>query len=364
MNKLKITIIYDADEETLRQEAEAGSKKKVSLVCEQVEQALTKRGHEVKKIASEKKIWDFATRIGKDDGDLIFNLCESIGGVSQFEQAVAALVELLGKKFTGTGSVGLALAQDKELSKKIYHFHGIRYPKFSSIDSCKVEWSDDLSFPLFVKPLNEDASIGIDRGSVVNNVKELMQRLSYIQTELHAPALIEEFIEGREIYIGILGNDKPEALPILEWDFSKVPDGIPKIASSEAKWDEESPYKDAPEIFPTDIPEPVYQRIQAAAVQAYKALKLRDYGRIDMRLRKVAPIHPEEKSKGEAGKATNVQTATAELDAWEFYVIEVNPNPYLDKKSEMAMAALKHGLNYPDLIEKIIELAMERNVNF
>jgi D-alanine-D-alanine ligase len=356
--KIKITIIYDAVEEALRAE----SKKKVSLVCEQVEQVLIRRGYEVKKIAAEKKIWDFATRIGKDDGDLIFNLCESVGGVGQFEQAVAALLELLGKKFTGAGSIGLALAQDKELSKKLYHFHGIRYPRFSSMASGKVEWADDLSFPLFVKPLNEDASIGIDRSSVVNNVKELMERISYIQTELNSPALIEEFIEGREIYVGVIGNDKPEALPILEWDFSKVPDGIPKIASSEAKWDEQSPYKDAPEVFPTDIPEPVYKRIQAAAVQAFKALKLRDYGRVDMRLRKVSPMRLEEKSKREAEKSTGMETVTTKHDNWEFYVIEVNPNPYLDKKSELAMAAHKHGLNYSDLIEKIIELAMERNM--
>ena len=371
MKKLKITIIYDSVEEALRQEAEAGSKKKVSLVCEQVEQVLTRRGHEVKRLAAESKIRALATQIGLDDGDLIFNLCESIGGVSQFEQTVAALLEVLGKKFTGAGSIGLALAQDKELSKKIYHFHGIRYPRFSSMDSGKVEWADDLRFPLFVKPLNEDASIGIDSGSVVNNVKELMERISYLQTELNAPALIEEFIEGREIYIGVLGNDKPEALPILEWDFSGVPDGMPRIASSEAKWDEESPYKDAPEVFPTDIPEMVYKRIQEAAVQAFKALRLRDYGRVDMRLRKVTPMRPEEKSKGEAEKkiggkgaakkSTGVEKATTELDTWEFYVIEVNPNPHLDKKSELAMAAQKHGLNYPDLIEKIIELAMERN---
>jgi D-alanine-D-alanine ligase len=362
VNKLKITIIYDAAEEALKQEAEARNKKKVSLVCEQVEQALIKCGHEVKKIAAKKKIWDFATRIGKDDGDLIFNLCESIGGVSQFEQAVAALLELLGKKFTGAGSLGLALAQDKELSKKIYHFHGIRYPRFSSMDSGIVGWADDLSFPLFVKPLNEDASIGIDRGSVVNNVKELIERISYIKTELNATALIEEFIEGREIYIGIIGNDKPEALPILEWDFSRIPEGLPKIASGEAKWDEESPYKDAPEIFPADIPETVYKGIQEAAIQAFKALKLRDYGRVDMRLRKVAPIHSEEKSEGETGKSAGVKAAKSGVDNWEFYVIEVNPNPYLDKKSELAMAAKKHGLNYPDLVEKIIELAMERNV--
>ncbi len=212
-----------------------------------------------------------------------------------------------------------------------------------------MEWSDELNFPLFVKPLNEDASIGIDSGSIVNNVKELMERISYIQTEFHAPALIEEYIEGRELYIGVLGNDKPEALPILEWDFSKMPKGTPRIASSEAKWDEESAYKNAPDVFPTDIPESVYTKMQEIAIQAFKSLKLRDYGRVDMRLRHVVE-----------DARTNTTEKQENLDNWEFYVIEVNPNPYLDQKSELAMAARKHELNYPDLIQKIIELAMDR----
>ncbi len=352
MKKLKITILYDAGEETDKKEAEAAGEKVAPLVCEQVEQVLTKRGHEVKKLAAAHKIRDLASQIMKDDSDLIFNLCETLGGISQYEQHVAALLEVLDKRFTGAGSIGLTLAQDKELSKKIFQFHSIRYPKFSCMDAGKVEWSDELNFPLFVKPLNEDASIGIDSGSIVHNVKELMERISYIQTEFNAPALIEEFIEGREMYIGVIGNDKPEALPILEWDFSKMPKGTPRIASSEAKWDEESAYKDAPEVFPVDIPEPVYAKMQETAIQAYKSLKLRDYGRVDMRLRHVV--------KDTAAKSNADEAAKTDFNNWEFFVIEVNPNPYLDKKSELAMAAGKHGLKYPELIEKIIEMAMER----
>jgi D-alanine-D-alanine ligase len=348
VKKLRVTILYDV-EETDEKEVETAGDKVVPLVCEQVEQVLTKRGHQVKRLVAEPEIRDLVSQIMKDDSDLIFNLCESLGGISQYEQHVAALLEVLHKRFTGAGSIGLTLAQDKELSKKIFQFHSIRYPKFSCMDAGKVEWSDELNFPLFLKPLNEDASIGIDSGSIVNNVKELIERISYIQTEFNAPTLIEEFIEGRELYIGVLGNDSPEALPILEWDFSKMPKGTPQIASSEAKWDEESAYKDAPEVFPVDIPEPVYAKIQETAIQAFKSLKLRDYGRVDMRLRHVV------KDTG-----TKSSDEEADLDSWEFFVIEVNPNPYLDEKSELAMAARKHGLNYPDLIEKIIEMAMER----
>ncbi|HSE40598.1 MAG TPA: hypothetical protein VLH08_07500, partial [Acidobacteriota bacterium] len=166
--------------------------------------------------------------------------------------------------------------------------------------------------------------------------------------EFKSPALIEEYIEGREIYIGVLGNVSPEALPILEWDFSKMPKGVPKIASSEAKWDEESVYKDAPEIFPKDIPEPVTTWLHEAAVNAFKALKLRDYGRIDMRVRR---------AKGEKPKKGKEKS---EIDGWEYFIIEANPNPYLDQKSEFAMAAAKHELNYSQLIERIVQLAMER----
>ena len=354
MKKLKITILYDAVEEEIKKKVEAAGKKVSSLVCRQVEPVLTKFGHNVKRLAAKPAIRDLASQIMQDDSDLIFNLCESLGGVDEYEQHIAALLEVLDKKFTGAGSIGITLAQDKELSKKIFQFHGIRYPKFSVMDAGKVDWSDELAFPLFLKPLNQDASIGIDSGSIVNNVKELMERISYLQIEFNAPALIEEYIEGRELYIGVLGNDKPEALPILEWDFSKMPKGTPKIASSEAKWDEESVYKDAPQVFPTDIPEPVYKKMQEAAVQAFQSLKLRDYGRIDMRLRHVV--------KAPGTKSKEKDTATANLDDWEFFVIEANPNPYLDNESELAMAALKHQLNYPALIEKIIELAMERKL--
>lgn len=344
MKSMEITILYDAVEEEDKAEAEADGKK-VSLVSEQIQEVLQSKGHHVKTLAVGDDVRKLAGQLERDQSDLIFNLCESFKGISQHEQHVAGLLEIMGKRFTGAASIGLTLAQDKGLSKKIFSFHGIPYPKFSSIDAGAVDWSDDLDFPLFVKPQNEDASIGIDSNAVVRNVKELMERISYIHTEFKAPALIEEFIEGREIYVGILGNGAPEALPLLEWDFSKMPKGAPRIASSEAKWDEDSVYKDAPEIFPVDISESLTQKIQEAAISAFKALKLRDYGRVDLRLRRASETSGKKKPA---------------VDGWEFYIIEVNPNPYLDSKAELSMAAAKHGLKYPELIERIIELALER----
>jgi D-alanine-D-alanine ligase len=340
VQKLKITIIYDAVEDQEKADAEAEGKR-LNLVYEQVQQALVGRGHLVELLPATTDLREMIGSLHELDSDIVFNLCESLAGNNQHEQNIAALLELLNLKFTGSGSIGLALTQDKELSKKLLAFHSIRYPKYSVIDEGRVEWSDDLAFPVLLKPVDQDASFGIDDKAIVHNIKELMERISFIHTEFSSPALIEEYIEGREIYIGVLGNKKPEALPIIEWDFSKVPDGKPRIASTEAKWDENSEaYKDSFEVFPKDIPEYVYQEIQEAAVTVFRLLKLRDYARIDMRLKKT------EKD----GK-----------EAWEFYIIEVNGNPHLDKESELPLAAEEHGLDYVGLIEKIVELALERS---
>lgn len=224
---LKITILYDVTEETDKAEAEAEGEK-VTLVAEQVQEALVKLGHKVKRLTAKPNLRELTGRIANDDADLIFNLCESLGGVSQHEQHVAALLEVMGRRFTGAGAIGLTLAQDKALSKKIFHFHGLPYPKFSTMDAGQVEWSDDLKFPLFVKPQNEDASIGIDSKAMVQNVKELMERISYIQTEFKTPALIEEYIEGREIYIGVLGNEPPRSTADTGMGLFQNPRGRPE----------------------------------------------------------------------------------------------------------------------------------------
>ena len=267
MRALRVTLLYDADEDEQKAEAQAQGGR-LSLVYERVREALAARGHQVSLLAAPARVRSLAAQVERLETDVVFNLCESLGGVSQHEQNVAALLELSGVAFTGSGSLGLSLAQDKELSKKLLHFHGIRYPKFSSIDSGQVGWADDMEFPLFVKPANQDASIGIDETSIVRNVKELMEQISRIHTEVRAPVLIEEYIEGREIYVGVFGNTSPEAFPILEWDFSTMPDGTPRIASAAAKWDESSVYRHAREFFPEDIPEAVAEKIRSAAISA------------------------------------------------------------------------------------------------
>jgi D-alanine-D-alanine ligase len=236
-------------------------------------------------------------------------------------------------KYTGSGAHGLMLAQDKAVAKKIFAFHGVHTPVFAKSFRGRLDFSHDLQFPVIVKPAREDGSIGIEFSAVVSSIRELMERMDWLHANFDSPVLIEEYIEGREMYVGVIGNDKPEALPVIELDLSKLPDGMPRIASAEVKWGKGTKaYRDTKSSIATDLPEESVQALQQTAIAAYQALELRDYGRVDMRLQPDGRVH----------------------------VIEVNPNPWLSSKAEFAMAARKSGRSYLQLIEEIVELATTR----
>jgi D-alanine-D-alanine ligase len=333
--KRSVTLLYDVVED---EEQQAGEDEPV---YRQVARALRTKEHEVSTLAATSDIKALIGALERDESEIVFNLCESLGGEDSHATNVASLLELLGKRFTGAGSLGLTLAQDKALSKKLFAFHGLSSPRFSVMQAGQVEWSDDLQFPLFVKPSGTDSSVGIDEGSLVRNLKELMERISYIQTELKSPVLIEEFIDGRELFLSVIEADGGHrALPIVEWDFSACKG--PKFATQEAKWNKASEGYKAPERFPHDIPEPVYKAMQDAAIDACKALRIFDYGRVDMRAR-CSPELPKD-----------------DPNSWKFYIIEVNPNPYLEENAEIAMSAREGGLQYVELLEKILESAERR----
>jgi D-alanine-D-alanine ligase len=200
-----------------------------------------------------------------------------------------------------------------------------------------VDWAGDISFPLIVKPPQEDASLGISSKSVVSDLKELFNRIDELQSAFQQPVLVEEFVEGREFYVGVLGNVNAQALPAIELDFSGFPAGVPRIASWEAKWGEDgagagAEYAGTRSIFPKDLPPTLVERMQQIAVESFHALRLRDYARIDLRV----------------------------TDAEEVFVIEVNPNCYLERESEFARAAAQGGLAYDALISRIADLAIAR----
>jgi len=346
---LKIAILYDTWEDAAEEPAAAAEeappprrtsrKRKPSkrarrpkLDREEIFDALGKLGHEPSYLVLDGRDQSLVA-VARSSADLIFNLTESYAGDDTKDMNLAAYLDLLDRPYTGAGPHALYLAQDKSLAKKVFHFHKIRTPFFAVSYKGRLDHAHDIEFPLIVKPLSEDGSIGIDASSVVGSVKELMEKIHYIHEQFDSPALIEEYIEGREIYAAILGEEKPEALPLVELDLSKLPEGTPKIASTDVKWEKDSEaYRKTRSHVVEDMDEKTTERIQEKAIAAYQALKLRDYGRIDIRL----------------------------TEKGEIYVLEANPNPWLSSGAEFAIAARKSGRTYTDLMRDIVDLAMAR----
>ena len=346
MAKLKVTVLYDLWEEEPAEVQEevppprkrkgkkpTRKKKPVKHDREEIFEALEKLGHEPSYYVLDGRPQSLVG-LAKCGADLIFNLTESYAGDDTKEMHVTAFLDLLDIPYTGAGPHANILAQDKSIAKKMFAFYGIQSPWFATAYRGHIDHAHDIAFPLIVKPTSEDGSIGIDAAAVVNSVKELMERVSYIQAEFDSPALIEEYIEGREIYASILGNyENARALPLVELDLSKLPKGVPKIASQDVKFEKDTEaYKLTKSIIAEDLDEEIATKLTETAIKAYRAVKLRDYGRIDMRV----------------------------SDKGEVYVIEANPNPWLSSGQEFAMAARKSGLSYTQMIEEIVDLAMAR----
>ena len=309
----------------------------IDPVLDQLDAALKENGHETRRIMVDDTVEPLVAALRRNPPELVINIAESFAGKSALESNVAALLNLMKLRYTGSSPAGLIMAGDKTLTKKILSFHGILTAKFATVYRGNVDWAGDIAFPLILKPPQEDASLGITQKSIVHDVKELLEMISSLQTEYQSPVLAEEFIDGREFYVGVLGNSNVQALPIIELDFSKFPKDLPKIASWAAKWGDDGDEKGAEfagteSVFPTDLSEELSDRIKKVAIDAFQALRLRDYARVDLRV----------------------------TDAGKIYVIEVNPNCYLEQKSEFATAAKKEGIEYPALINRIIELASAR----
>ncbi|HJU89131.1 MAG TPA: ATP-grasp domain-containing protein [Gemmatimonadaceae bacterium] len=324
---MKITILHAAD----------ALEPPVDPVLDQLEEALRANGHEPSRLSVADQVEPLVAALSETKPELVFNLAESFGGKSALESNVAALLNLVDLRYTGSSPAGLLLAGDKTLTKKVLSFHGIKTPEFATVYRGALDWAGDIAFPLIVKPPQEDASLGVSSKAVVYDIKQLLERIDSLQAEFQQPALVEQFVEGREFYVGVIGNANAEALPIIELDFSNFPPDRPKIASWEAKWGDEgegegAEFEGTKSIFPESLDEELATRMQAVAVDTFHALRLRDYARVDLR------VTPEN----------------------EIYVIEANPNCYLEKESEFARAAAKMELSYEQLIARIVELAAAR----
>ena len=325
---MKIVVAHGADESV---EIPKGRRPARKTDVQEVAQILRRAGHDVSGVAIDGTP-ECLRALTQLKPDLIFNLVESFGEDNTKEPHVAAYYDLLDLPYTGSGPRGLTLAMDKAVAKKILGFHNVASPKFAVFWRGRLDWdAHDVDFPVIVKPLREDGSIGIDFNALVANIKELMERIDELTREFNGPVLIEQYIDGREIYMGVIGNSPPEALPAVELDLSHLPPGTPRIAGTEVKWNEGTrAYRGSKVVIPK-LPTAVRETMERYALTAFQTLGLRDYARIDFRLAKDT-----------------------------VYLIEVNPNPYLHSGAEFVRGARAAGRTQRDVIAEIVELARVR----
>ena len=333
--RLSILVLHNRDFDTAN-DPEFASRADVENAARDVSRALAARGHSVDRLGVPPGPLD-AVAVAADvvgrAPDLVFNLCESLGGDARNEMVLPSLFELAGVRYTGSGPLALATALRKDRTKALLRGLGVPTP-LAAVSTDGTLPAAPPPFPCIVKPAREDASTGIWLRSVVKTPRELAARVAEVHARYRQPVLVEEFIPGRELYVSLLGNGETlTALPMHEVDFSAMPDGAPHIVTYDGKWDPASQEYKGTRSVRAEVSAAVAERCAAAARAAFVALELSDYARVDLRL---------------AADGTP-------------YVIDVNPNCDLSEGAGVCRAASFGGLAYPDLIERIVSAAMARH---
>ena len=332
----RIVVIYNRDFEGAEADPENKAREDVMNVARDILRILGTSGCETSEVGVTNDISAAMSAIIALKPNAVFNLCESIHGDNRFESLLPLLMDLAGIAYTGSCPFGLSLALRKEKVKDILRGAGVPVPRGGMVSSAEECARLGLSFPVIVKPAREDASVGICSDSVVQSQPALEQRVALILDHYRQPALVEEFIEGREIYVSILERvgQEPQVFPFFEIDFSDMPAELPKIVSFEGKWVEHSvEYKGTRPVRCEGLAPELRATVARTALDAFRAAGLRDYGRMDIRLSKDGIP----------------------------YVIDVNPNCDLsDLAGGYAKAAKAAGLSYKELILRIVELALSR----
>lgn len=294
--------------------------------------ALKRLGHRIRTLGVYDDPGKISDEIKTHTPDVVFNLAEQFNNRSAYDRNVAGILEMMNVPYTGTGPTGLTLCKNKGMSKEILAYHRIEFPDFAVFHpGSAIRRPKRLAFPLFIKPLKDEASYGISQDSFVENDKAFEERVRFIHERMNQEALAEEYIEGRELYVSILGNRRLSVLPIREVIFSKVPEDRPRFSTFKAKWDEA--YRERWGIQNTfaELSDETSGRIMAVCKKAYHVLRIRGCGRIDLRLTPEGRI----------------------------VVLEANPNPGLARDEEVAQSAVKAGLGYDGLIQRILRLAFQ-----
>jgi D-alanine-D-alanine ligase len=329
----RIAVLYNIDYEDGRPDTDPAwaARAEVGLVAEAIGMALGEAGYDAQLVPVDGDLVDLRTRLLELDPDCAFNLCESLAGDARLESAVPLLLEVLGLPFTGSPPEVLSFGLRKDRVKQRLQAAGISTPNGRVLtrpgDAC------DLPFPLIVKPVREDGSVGIWRTSVVHDEAQLTAAVAALMATLRQPCLVEQFIDGREFNVALLGHPTPRVLPLSEIDFGGLPEGAPHIVSYDAKWSSgsEDDLGTVPVIHPV-LGSAVAARVRRVATDAFRAVGVRDYGRVDVRLA--------------AGGVP--------------YVVDVNPNCDLSPNAGMARAAGAFGIDFRALVGLLVNYALRR----
>jgi D-alanine-D-alanine ligase len=289
-------------------------------------------GHEPRVIGVHDDLTPIRSTIDDFKPDITFNLMEAFADVGVFDQNVVSYLELLRVPYTGCNPRGLTLSRDKGLARKLMAYHRIPVPDFFVVPlGRKPQAPKRLKFPMIVKSLTYESSTGISQASVVTNDEQLVRRVQFIHDTIMTPAIVEQFIEGRELYVGVIGNDRLQVFPVWEMSFAQMPENAWRIATERVKWSVKYQKKHGIDTAEAVLPDEVKARIQHVAKRTFRALDLTGYARIDLRM-----------------------TADHQL-----FVIEANPNPQLAQREDFAESARRGGVSYARLMERIMTLGLQ-----
>lgn len=291
---------------------------------------LKKAGHDVRALGLGDNLTDLRSSIMEWKPDIAFNLLEEFQGIVSYDQHVVAFLELMRQPYTGCNPRGLMISRDKALSKQILAYHRIPTPRFMVLRrGQRYRIPAKLKFPLFVKSVSEDASYGISQASVAQTHEHLKERIQFIHDQTHSDALVEEYIEGREFYVGVMGNQRLQTFPVWELDFGTLPE-LAGIATRKVKWDRAYQKKHGIQTTAAQVPEGMGPYFDKLSKRIYRALSLSGYARMDFRMRPDGSV----------------------------FVLEANANPNLSHGEDFAESAQVTGIQYGPLLGKIISLGL------
>ena len=295
-------------------------------------------GHHVRTLGVLDSLTELRAALLEWKPEVVFNLLEEFNGIVTYDQHVVAFLELMRAPYTGCNPRGLLLSRDKVLSKQLLAFHRIPTPQFAVFRrGQRVSVPRRLRPPLFVKSATEDASLGIAQASVVDDLNKLRERVQFMHEQIGSDALVEEYIEGRELYVGVLGNERLTRLPVWEMRFGSLPESLPAIATRKVKWDRAYQRRyDITTRAADELPPAVLQQLDRLSRRIYRALHLSGYARIDFRVRNDGSI----------------------------FVLEANPNPNLTRDEDFSESALAAGMDYRELLERIMTLGRNYRVEW